>query len=407
MSTILLIGTLDTKGAEYSYVRDLIIQRGHQVILLNAGVTGDPTITPDIGAGEVAKAGGSSLVQLREQGDRGAAIETMARGATQLTQQLHAEGKIEGVLGLGGSGGTAIATPAMRQLPVGFPKVMVSTIASGDVSPYMGSKDITLMYSVVDIAGINRISRRVLANAVGAICGMVEQPAPSGADKPLIAATMFGVTTPCVTALRERLEAAGYEVLVFHATGSGGRSMEGLINDGYITAVADVTTTEWCDELVGGVLSAGPHRLEAAGRKGIPQVVSVGALDMVNFWAIETVPAQFKKRTLYKHNANVTLMRTTPQECAELGRIIASKLNRAAGPTVLFLPLHGVSAIDKEGQPFYLPAADAALFESLRQNVRPPVEVVELDLHINDPDFAAAMATRLLQMLTEGGIISS
>jgi uncharacterized protein (UPF0261 family) len=287
----------------------------------------------------------------------------------------------------------------MRALPVGFPKVMVSTVASGDVAPYVGSKDVTMMYSVVDIAGINRISRRVLANAAGAICGMVEQPMPEGEDKPLIAATMFGVTTPCVTTVREHLEAAGYEVLVFHATGSGGQSMEGLINDGFIAGVADVTTTEWCDELVGGVLSAGPHRLEAAGRQGIPQVVSVGALDMVNFWAFETVPERFKQRTLYKHNANVTLMRTTSQECAELGRIIASKLNRATGPTALFLPLKGVSAIDAEGQPFHLPAADAALFEALRQNVRPPVEVVELDLHINDPAFAAAMAERLLQML--------
>jgi uncharacterized protein (UPF0261 family) len=323
----------------------------------------------------------------------------MAQGATQLTRQLQTEGKIAGVLALGGSGGTAIATPAMRALPVGFPKVMVSTVASGDVAPYVGSKDVTMMYSVVDIAGINRISRRVLANAAGAICGMVEQPMPEGEDKPLIAATMFGVTTPCVTTVREHLEAAGYEVLVFHATGSGGQSMEGLINDGFIAGVADVTTTEWCDELVGGVLSAGPHRLEAAGRQGIPQVVSVGALDMVNFWAFETVPERFKQRTLYKHNANVTLMRTTSQECAELGRIIASKLNRATGPTALFLPLKGVSAIDAEGQPFHLPAADAALFNALRQNVRPPVELVELELHINDPEFATAMVERLLQML--------
>jgi uncharacterized protein (UPF0261 family) len=401
MSTILLIGTLDTKGTEYGFVRDLMTARGHQVILLDAGVIGEPTIIPDINADEVAKAGGSTLAQLREQADRGDAIETMARGATLLVRQLQANDKITGVLGLGGSGGTAIATAAMRDLPVGFPKVMVSTVASGDVQPYVGNKDVTMMYSVVDIAGINQISRRVLANAAGAICGMVEQQVPSGEDKPLIAATMVSVTTPCVTAVRERLEQAGYEVLVFHATGSGGQSMEGLIDDGFISGVADVTTTEWCDELVGGVLSAGPDRLEAAAQAGIPQVVSVGALDMVNFWAFETVPERFRQRTLYKHNPNVTLMRTTPEECAELGRIIANKLNRATGPTALFLPLQGVSAIDKEGQPFHLPAADAALFAALRRNVRPPVEIIELDLHINDPEFATAMANRLLAMLAE------
>ena len=325
MSTILLIGTFDTKGAEYGYVRDLIIGRGHQALLLDAGVAGEPGIPPDIGAEAVAQAGGSTLAELREQADRGAAIEIMARGTAQLTAQLYSEGKVNGVLGLGGSSGTAIATPTMRELPVGFPKVMVSTVASGDVAPYVGIKDVTMMYSVVDIAGINRISRRVLANAAGAVCGMVEQEVTAGDDKPLLAATMFGVTTPCITALREHLEAAGYEVLVFHATGSGGQAMEGLIRDGFIAGVADVTTTEWGDELVGGVLSAGPRRLEAAAEAGIPQVVSVGALDMVNFWAFETVPDRFKERTFYKHNANVTLMRTIPQECAELGRIIASK----------------------------------------------------------------------------------
>jgi uncharacterized protein (UPF0261 family) len=397
--TILLIGTLDTKGAEYGYVRELIVQRGHQVLLLDAGVAGEPKITPDISAEAVAQAGGSSLVKLRAEADRGTAITVMAEGAAKLAQQLHSEGKIDGVLGLGGSGGTAIATAAMRRLPVGLPKVMVSTVASGDVQPYVGIKDISMIYSVVDIAGLNRLSRRILANAAGAVCGMAEQNIPPVEDKPLLAATMFGVTTPCVDATRKLLEEAGYEVLVFHATGSGGQAMEGLIKDGFISGVADITTTEWCDQLVGGVLSAGPHRLEAAGQTGVPQVVSCGALDMVNFWAYETVPSQFKERTLYKHNPNVTLMRTTPQECAELGRIIASKLNRAKGPTALFIPLRGVSAIDKEGQPFHLPEADKALFDSLRHNIRPSVELIELDMHINDPEFAAAMANRLLEMV--------
>lgn len=397
--TILLIGTLDTKGAEYSYVKDLIIERGHQTLVLDASVISEPTFSPDISAETVAKAGGSSLAKLRKKEDRGAAVEVMSKGAAKLAQEYLAAGKFDGVLGLGGSGGTAVATTAMRELPVGLPKIMVSTVASGDVQPYVGIKDITMMYSVVDIAGLNRISRRILGNAAGAVCGMVEQEIPAAEDKQLISATMFGVTTPCVDAIRERLEQDGYEILVFHATGSGGQAMESLISDGFIAGVADVTTTEWCDELVGGVLSAGPHRLEAAGRKGVPQVVSCGALDMVNFWAYDTVPPKFKDRILYKHNPNITLMRTNPEECAELGRIIAGKLNAAKGPTCLFLPLKGVSAIDKEGQPFYLPEADAALFKALRENIRPPVELVELDMNINDPAFSAAMAERLLEML--------
>ena len=398
-ATILLIGTLDTKGTEFAYVRHLILERGHHTLVMDAGVLHDPPFTPDFSAAEVAEAGGSTLEALRQQGDRGEAVEVMIRGVCALAQQLDAEGRIDGVLGLGGSGGTVIATAAMRVLPVGLPKVMVSTLASGDVAPYVGVKDIAMMYSVVDIAGLNRISRRILANAVGAVCGMAEQAVPEAEDRSLVAATMFGVTTPCVNRVRERLEAAGYEVLVFHATGSGGRAMEALIDGGFIAGVADVTTTEWCDELVGGVLSAGPHRLEAAARAGLPQVVSCGALDMVNFWAVETVPAAFQDRTLYRHNANVTLMRTTPDECAELGRIIAEKLNEATGPTTLLLPLQGVSAIDAEGQPFHDPAADAALFQALHDHLDAFVTLVELDLHINDPAFADAIADRLLDDL--------
>ncbi|MEJ7618226.1 MAG: Tm-1-like ATP-binding domain-containing protein [Pyrinomonadaceae bacterium] len=336
--TILLIGTLDTKGAEYLYVRDLIARRQLHVLTIDAGVIGEPVFAPDFSAAQVAEKGGSFLSELRQQADRGVALEVMMRGASRLAVQLYEEGGFQGVLALGGSGGTAIATAAMRELPVGFPKVMVSTIAAGDVQAYVGVKDIAMMYSVTDIAGLNRLSRRILANAVGMICGMVEQEqSPEASDQPLIAATMFGVTTPCVDILRKRLESSGYEVMVFHATGSGGQAMESLIDSGFVSGVADVTTTEWCDELVGGCLSAGPRRLEAAGRRGIPQVVSCGALDMVNFLAFDTVPVKFKDRTLYRHNAHVTLMRTTPDECAQLGRIIAGKLNRALGPTTLFL----------------------------------------------------------------------
>lgn len=399
--TILIIGTLDTKGREYAYVRDLLRNRGHETLMMDVGVMGKPVFGPDITAATVAEAGGGTLKGLQEKGDRGEALTVMARGARALTTQLHGEGKIDGVISLGGSGGTSIATAAMQALPVGFPKVMVSTMASGDVGPYVGVKDITMMYSVVDVAGLNRISRRIFANAVGAICGIVEQEMPAAEDKPLIAATMFGVTTPCVTRVREKLEEAGYEVLVFHATGSGGRAMEALIEGGFITGVADITTTEWCDELVGGVLSAGPHRLEAAAKVDAPQVVSLGALDMVNFGPLDTVPEKFKNRNLYVHNPTVTLMRTTPEECAQLGKIIASKLNQATGPTALFVPLKGVSMIDAEGQPFYDPEADAALFQALREHIdREKVELIELDMHINDPQFADAMAARLLDMLS-------
>lgn len=397
--TILLIGTLDTKGEEFAYVKDLIEKRGHRVLTMDTGILGTPFFEPDISAHQVAEAGGASLEALQEKGDRGFAIEIMIAGVAELTLELFEKNAFDGMLSLGGGGGTVVATAAMRQVPVGVPRVMVSTMASADVSPYVGIKDITMMYSVVDVAGLNRISRRVFSNAVGAICGMVEQEIESGADKPVIAASMFGVTTPCVTEVRKLLEKEGYEVLIFHATGAGGRSMEGLILDGYIAGVADVTTTEWCDELVGGVLSAGPTRLDAAAMKGVPQVVSLGALDMVNFNAMETVPAKFKDRTFYRHNPNVTLMRTTPDECYQLGKIVAEKLNVAQGPTALLVPLRGVSMIDAEGQLFYDPEADQALFKGVRDHVKPPVQLQELDLHINDPEFAAAIAGQLLQYL--------
>ena len=398
--TILLIGTLDTKGPEYAYVRDLIRERGHRVLVLDAGALGEPTFTPDIPAVRVAEAGGEPLAELRARGDRGHALEIMGIGARTLARELAADGAIDAVLCMGGSGGTSIGATAMQALPVGMPKLIVSTMASGNVAPYVDVKDITMMYSVVDVSGLNRVSRRVFANAAGAICGMAEAVVPKVAERPVIAATMFGVTTPCVDRLRGRFEDRGYEVLVFHATGSGGRSMESLITDGFVTGVADVTTTEWCDELVGGVLSAGPERLDAAARAGVPQVVSLGALDMVNFGPRDTLPSEFEGRTVYIHNPQVTLMRTTPGECAKLGEIIAGKLNQATGPTALFIPLRGVSMIDAEGMPFHDPVADAALFGALRANLdRSKVELVELDANINDPAFADAMADRLLQML--------
>lgn len=398
--TILIIGTLDTKGPEFDYLQNMIHQRGLKTLLMDVGVNQEPKTKPDISAADVAAAGGDNLFNLREKSDRGVALKVMGLGARALALEAYNSGSVDGVISLGGSGGTSIATSAMQALPIGLPKVMVSTMASGDVAPYVGVKDITMMYSVVDVAGINQISRQIFGNAVGAICGMVEQVVPKVQDKPLIAASMFGVTTPCVDVLRQRMETQGYEVIVFHATGSGGRAMESLINDGFIQGVADITTTEWCDELIGGVLSAGRTRLDAAAKNGIPQVVSLGGLDMVNFGAIETLPSRFKDRNILVHNAQVTLMRTTADESAELGRIIALKLNQSTGLVKLFIPLKGVSIIDAEGQPFYDPVADQALFQAIRVNLdRNKVELIELDNNINDEAFANALAESLLSML--------
>jgi uncharacterized protein (UPF0261 family) len=326
-------------------------------------------------------------------------VTAMAQGAERVVAQLHRDGRLDGILALGGSGGSSIATQAMRALPVGVPKLMVSTVASGDTRPYVGAVDVTMMYSVVDISGVNRVSARIMANAAGAIAGMVGAEVPQLTEKPLIGASMFGVTTPCVTRARERLEELGYEVLVFHATGAGGQSMEALARGGFLVGVLDTTTTELADELVGGVLSAGPDRLEAAGAAAVPQVVSLGALDMVNFGPRETVPPKFEGRNLYVHNPTITLMRTTPEECGELGRQIGRKLSGAQGPTVLFVPLKGVSMIDVEGQPFYDADADAALFAGLHETLADTVEVHEVDTDINDPVFAVAMADRLHELI--------
>jgi uncharacterized protein (UPF0261 family) len=392
--TVVLLGTLDTKGTEYAFLRDRLLEHGVDVLLVDAGVN-EPSVAPDIGREELAP----NVTELAAAGDRGAAVTAMALGAERVVARLHRDGRLDGILALGGSGGSSIATQAMRALPVGVPKLMVSTVASGDTRPYVGAVDVTMMYSVVDIAGVNRVSARIMANAAGAIAGMVGAEVPQLAEKPLIGASMFGVTTPCVTRARERLEELGYEVLVFHATGAGGQSMEALARGGFLAGVLDATTTELADELVGGVLSAGPHRLEAAGAVGLPQVVSLGALDMVNFGPRETVPPKFEGRNLYVHNPTITLMRTTPEECGELGRQIGRKLSGAQGPTVLFVPLKGVSMIDVEGQPFYDADADAALLAGLHETLADTVEVHEVDTDINDTAFAVAMADRLHELI--------
>ena len=404
MATVVLIGTLDTKGAEYGFVRERLHAAGVDTVLVDCGTAGAPVIEPDVPASEVAAAVGADLAALTAAGDRGDAVTTMARGAEAVALRLHGEGRIDGLLAIGGSGGTSIASAAARALPIGVPKLIVSTMAASDTRPIIGESDLILAASVVDVAGLNSLSRRILANAAAAMAGMVSQPAlERGADRPLVAASMFGVTTPSVTQAREQLEASGFEVLTFHMTGTGGRSMESLIDGGFVAGVLDVTTTELCDELVGGVLTAGPDRLTAAGRRGIPQAVSLGALDMVNFGPRETVPAAFDDRTLYVHNDQITLMRTTPEECAALGREVAAKLSAATGPTALFVPLRGVSMIAVEGGPFHDAAADEALFAAVREGVGPNVELIELDLDVNDPAFSKAMADWLEARLREAG----
>lgn len=398
MATVVLLGTLDSKGTEYAFLRDRVLDQGCEVVMIDGGVLADPVYPVDYSRTDVAAAAGADLQALIDAGDRGAAVEAQADGAAAIVTKLYEEGRVNGILAMGGSGGSSLASFAMRKLPVGVPKMLVSTMGSGDTRPYVGTADIAMMYSVVDIAGINEISSRILGNAAAGIAGMAkahEAYVPVGEGKPLVGAMMFGVTTPAVNTAREWLEDHGYEVLVFHATGTGGMSMEALIASGYITAALDLTTTELVDELVGGVLSAGPDRMEMAGKVGIPQVVSLGALDMCNFGPLDSVPAKYKDRNLYVHNPTVTLMRTTPQECAELGRILAEKLNKVESPLTLFVPLQGVSLIATEGEVFYDPDADKALLDNLRANLSPSVDVVELDTDINDPTFATAMAKKL------------
>jgi uncharacterized protein (UPF0261 family) len=404
--SVVIIGTLDTKGEELDFARDVIEAQGLNVHVVDVGVLDDPEFEPGTSAATVAETAGTTLGQLREQADRGEAIEVMGEGAAAIARQLHDDGVLHGVIGLGGSGNTSIATAAMRALPVGVPKLMVSTMASGDTEPYVGARDIMMMYSVADIEGLNQLSRQVIANGALAMVGMVaNEPDVAVESKPTIGITMFGVTTPCVQAARERLESMGYETIVFHATGTGGRAMESLVEEGVIDGVLDVTTTEWADELVGGVLSAGPDRLEAAGETGVPQVVSTGALDMVNFGPRDSVPEEFEERQFHLHNPQVTLMRTTPAENAELGEIVAGKLSAATGPTALVLPLDGVSAIDVPGEDFHDPEADTALFDALRENIGDRVELVERETDINDETFAEALVETLDEYMRDAGHI--
>jgi uncharacterized protein (UPF0261 family) len=397
---VVIVGALDTKGEDFRFVRDLIRARGLETIVVDFGVLDDPPWHPDIPADEVARAGGSSLAELRASKDKTRAMQVMAGGLAKVVKDLYEAGRLGGILGMAGSGGTSIATTAMRGLPVGVPKVMASTVGGGDISAYVGTVDITMMPSVVDVAGINSISRRIYANTAGAIAGMVSQDVPAAAEtRPLITASMFGNTTACVNHAREVLEARGYEVLVFHATGTGGKTMESLIASSFITANLDITTTELADQVCGGMLSAGPDRLMAAARAGIPTLLVPGCVDMCNFWAMDTVPEKYRARNLYQWNPNVTLMRTSVEENAAMGAMIARAANASTGPVAILLPLKGVSQLDSPGNPFWDPDADGACYDAIKSNLKPGVPLIEMDANINDPAFADRAVGILLGMM--------
>ncbi len=405
MKTIAVAGTFDSKGAEFAYVKKLLEEAGMTPYMIHTGVF-EPVFEPDVSNAEVAAAAGYDIAEIAAKKDRALATEVLSKGMEALVPKLYKEGKFDGIIAFGGSGGTSLATPAMRALPIGVPKVMVSTMASGNVSQYVGTSDIMMVPSIVDVAGLNKISKTIFRNAVLAIAGMVglkENLKPDTAEeKPMVAATMFGVTTPCVDQAKAYLEDQGYEVLVFHATGTGGRTMEALVNEGFFEGVLDLTTTEWCDEIVGGVLAAGPNRCEAAIRKGIPQVVSVGACDMVNFGPMDTVPDQFSGRNLYKHNPTVTLMRTTVPENAKIGSMLASKWDQAETDMTVLLPAKGVSMIDAEGQPFEGVAEREALFDAIRSGIKNEhVQIIEKDNNINDEEFALTAAKELIRLMDE------
>lgn len=405
-NTILLIGAFDTKAEDYAFLRDRIRLGGCAVLAVNTGVLGSTKLFPvEIEADRVAQAGGGNLAALRAAQDRGQAMKVMAAGAPVVVRELFAAGRFQGIIGMGGTGGSSVVTAAMRALPLGVPKLCVSTAASGDTSAYVGTKDVAMFPSIVDVAGLNRISRTVYARAAGAICGMVAAtPPPSTEDKPIIAASMFGNTTACVNACAEALRARHYEVLVFHATGAGGRTLESLVDDGMVDGVLDITTTEWADTVCGGVFDAGPDRLSAPGRNKVPHLIVPGCVDMVNFGAPNTVPQKYRDagRLFYEWNPSVTLMRTNAAENAEMGKIFAAKANaaQAAGAPVAFLiPLKGVSILDGDGERFCDRAADQAMFDAIRNNLAAGIRYETLDCNINDPAFAVKAVALMLELM--------
>ncbi len=397
-----VVATCDTKGVEAAFIRDLIAAAGVPVRLVDVGLLSDGA-SADVAPETVAAHHPEGRAAVLDTGDRGQGVAAMAQALAGFVRSAE---DIGGMIAIGGSGGTALVSPAMQALPVGVPKVLVSTVASGNVAPYMGASDIAMMYSVTDVAGLNTISRQVLGNAAHALAGMMSRPVPrpDRPDRPAIGLTMFGVTTPCVERIVEHLE-EDYDCLVFHATGTGGRSMEKLVGSGLVAGVIDVTTTEVCDFLAGGVFACAPDRLDVIAETRVPYVGSCGALDMVNFGARETVPERYAARRFHIHNPQVTLMRTSPEECAEIGRWIGAKLNACQGPVRFLIPEGGVSAIATEGQPFHDPEADRALFDALEATVETTEtrRLVRRPEAINDPGFADALVAEFRAIADPAG----
>ena len=404
MTTIAILGTFDTKGDEHAFLAEHIRKAGLDVLLIDVGTGDAPRLQPDISRFEVAAASRLHLQPILDRHDRGQAVAAMAEAAPYCIENLRLAGRIHGIISLGGGGGTAIASAAMRALPIGFPKMIVSTLASGNIAHYVGTKDIVMMPSVVDINGLNRVSKLILSRAAGAIVGMVRANVNTDSERPIIVASMFGNTTACINAAIPIFTEAGFETIVFAATGTGGRAMESLIDSGMVAGVFDITTTELADELVGGVLSAGPDRLNAAARACIPAVVAPGCLDMVNFGELSSVPQHFKERTFYPHNPQVTLMRTTPDECRRLGEILARSVNQYTAPTTVLIPMRAISIVSATGEPFHDPIADRALFESIQKHLEPHIQLKVLDLAINDSAFAQIAAETMLSNIRENAL---
>ena len=402
MKTVVIAGALDTKSAEFALVKRLIEAQGCRTLLVDFGILGEPGIAPDISRETVASAAGGDLESLVREERRDVALRVMGRGLAVIARRLFDQGKLDGILSMGGSGGSTIATAGMRALPLGIPKLMVSTIASGDVRAFVGPADIVMMPSIVDVAGINRISGKIYANAAAAMAGMVRAEKPPIADeKALVAASMFGNTTPCVDLARGLIESEGYEVLVFHATGIGGRTMENLISEGYIAGCLDITTTELADEVCGGGASAGPERCLAASRAGVPAVIAPGCADMANFGARESVPEKYRERNLYQWAPTATLLRTNIEENRRIGEMIAAAANAATAPVAILLPLKGLSMLDSVGGAFWDPPANAACFDAIKGKLNPDIPLIELEHNINDRPFAEAAADTLLKLMRQ------
>lgn len=401
---IAIIGTLDTKGHEVAYLRDLIQSQRHRAWVIDPGVLGEPAIDADFTREQVARAAGGDLAALIAAGDKGQAIQTMIAGTRAIVLRLYAEGKLGGVLAVGGGQGTAIGTAAMQALPLGVPKVMVSTMASGQnvFEPYVGTSDVTLMHSVADILGVNAITRKIFANAAAAVVAMAQaSETVQESDRVVLGATMLGLTTPCVLRAKDLLDACGYELVAFHSNGTGGRSMERLIDQGLIQGVLDVSTQELTGHVCRGLFDAGPDRLTAAGKRGIPQVVVPGGTDYIVLGPLSSLSAEQQSRSLIIHNPNITLVRTARGEMAETGKLMARRLNKARGPAAVLVPLGGFSFSDRPGHAFFDPESNAALIEALEDALAPRVELRLVDAHINDPIFADAIVNKLREFMED------